>query len=168
MKHITIRPIIAVMKTIILYASKYGATLEIAQRIAKKIGGVVIHDLKQGNIPDLAEFGCVIIGASVYAGMIRKEAKAFVSRNEEILLEKQLGLFLSGMGENGEKEFFEKNFSQNILQGAKATKLLGGIFDPGKANFIERLIMKVVTKQSGLVNSINDDKIEQFVEELKS
>ena len=156
------------MKTIVFYATKYGAAGEIAQRIVNKINGAVIHDLKQGSVPDLATFDCIIIGASVYAGMIRKEAKAFVSQNTSALLEKKLGLFLSGMGESGEKEYFEKNFPPDILQAAKALSFLGGIFNPQKANFIERLIMKVVTKQSGFVSNISDSKIERFVETMKS
>jgi menaquinone-dependent protoporphyrinogen oxidase len=156
-----------IMKTLILYATKYGAAEEIAQRIAKRINGAVIHDLKQSGGPDLAAFDCIIIGTSVYAGMIRKEAKTFAWQNANVLREKKLGLFLSGMGESGEKEYFEKNFPPNLLQSAKAANFLGGVFDPKKANFIERLIMKIVTKQSGYLNNIDDSKIERFVEAMK-
>jgi len=156
------------MKTIIVYATKYGAAGEIAQRISKKIEGAVIHDLKQGAIPDLAAFDCVIIGASVYAGTIRKEAKAFVLQNADTLLQKKLGLFISGMGGSDEKACFEKNFPLGVLQAAKAANFLGGIFDPIKANFMERFIMKIVTKQPGYLSNISDSKIERFVEILKS
>ena len=156
------------MKTIIVYATKYGAAGEIAQRIAKGIDGAVIFDLKQGAVPDLAAFDCIIIGASVYAGSMRKEAKAFVSQNSNVLLGKKLGLFLSGMGTSGGEAYFEKNFPADILQTAKAASLMGGIFNPQKANFIERFIMKLVTKQSGFVDTISDAKIKRFVETMKS
>jgi menaquinone-dependent protoporphyrinogen oxidase len=156
------------MKTIVIYATKYGAAGEIAQRIANKIDGAAVCDLKRGSLPSLAEFDCVIIGSSVYAGMIRKEAKAFLIQNTNILREKKLGLFVSGMGESGEKSYFEKNFPPDILQSAKAASFLGGIFNPDKANFIERFIMKMITKQSRLVNNISDSKIEKFVETMKA
>ena len=154
------------MKTIILYATKHGAAAEIAQRIANKIDGAVIHNLKQ-DIPSLADFDCIIIGSSVYAGMIRKEAKKLLRKNENTLQEKKLGLFLCGIGAGGEKEYFEKNFPSELLQKAKASSFLGGIFDPQKAGVIERFIIKIVTKKTRYINTIDDDKIEPFVRALQ-
>jgi menaquinone-dependent protoporphyrinogen oxidase len=155
------------MKTIVLYATKHGAAEEIARRIAEKIAGAVIHDLKQ-SLPSLTDFDCIIIGSSLYAGMIRKEAKFFLSKNTNLLQEKKLGLFLCGMDTNGEKAHFDSNFSADILQKAKAISFLGGIFDPKKAGIFERLIFKVVTKQNVYTNTINDSKIEQFAESMRA
>ena len=158
------------MKTLILYATKYGAAREIAQRIAGKIDGSVICDLKQDDIPPLGEFDCVILGSSIYAGMIRKEAQTFLSQNADLLREKKTGLFLSGMNPSPEQEnnYFKANFSQDILQAAKIKSVLGGIFDPKKAGFMERFIMKMVAKQSKYTDTISDDKIEKFAEVMKS
>ncbi|MCL2264495.1 MAG: flavodoxin domain-containing protein [Treponema sp.] len=156
------------MKTIILYATKYGAAGEIAWRIAEKTGGAVTYNLKQNPVPSLVEYDCIIFGSSVYAGMIRGEAKTFLSKNADVMQEKKLGLFLCGIGESGEKTYFESNFSQEILQKAKVKSFLGGIFDPKKAGLIERLIIKLVTKKSSYINIIDDEKIEKFAEELKS
>jgi len=149
------------MKTIILYATKHGATAEIAQRIADKIGDATLHDLKQPT-PDLAEYDCVIIGSAVYAGAFRKEAKAFLAQSSNILKTKKLALFASGMSKGESDKVFTENIPTELLQEAKATMLLGGVFDPKKANFAERLIMKVVTKQSGYVDTIDNDKITEF------
>jgi len=154
------------MKTIVIYASKYGAAGNIAQCIADKIDGAVIHDLKQG-FPSISNFDCIIFGSSVYAGMIRKEAKEFMRQNTNALLEKKLGLFLCGIGAEGEKTYFESNFSKNILQKTIVASFLGGIFDPKKAGLIERLIIKAATKQSGYTNTIDNNKIEQLVEAIK-
>jgi len=153
------------MKTLILYASKYGATKEIAQRISQKIGNAVVCDLKNDSIPPLADFDCIIIGSSVYAGSIRKEAKAFAAQNAAGLGEKICGLFLSGFAEdNG---YFTTNFSQNLLDRIRAKGFLGGIFDPKKAGAIERFIIKIVMKQSGYVEKIDDDAIGRFVDTMK-
>ena len=155
------------MKTIVIYATKYGAAGEIARRIADKIGGAVIHDLKQG-VPSLAEFDCVIIGSSIYAGMIRKEAKVFLSKNASTLQGKKIGLFLSGLDASSQKTFFDINFPTDILQAAKTAEFLGGIFDPKKAGMIERFIIKMITKKTRYINIIDDSKIEQFVKAVKS
>ena len=156
------------MKTIILFASKYGAAGEIARRIASRIKDATVHELKRGGNPSLDGFDCVILGSSVYAGMIRKEAKTFLSLNAAALQKKKLGLFLSGMETSGGNKFFETNFPRDILETAKATGFLGGIFDPKKAGLMERLIMKAVAKTSAYGNTIDDEKIEQFVESMKA
>ena len=156
------------MKTIIMYATKYGAAGEIARRIANKIDGAVVHDLKQGNDPSLADFDCVIIGSSLYVGMIRREAKAFLSRNASALRGKKVGLFLCGLESTGGKKCFDANFPPDILQTAKAMSFLGGIFDPGKAGVMDRFMIKMAAKQSKFINTIDDEKIEQFVEAMKA
>ena len=155
------------MKTIIIFATKHGAAGEIARRIANKIDGAVVHDLKQGSTYSLEGFDCVIIGSSLYAGRIRGEAKAFLSQNANALQGKKLGLFLSGLEASQEKTYFDTNFPPDILRTAKAATFLGGIFDPKKAGLMERLVMKVVSKNSAYVNTIDDNKIEQFVKTMK-
>jgi len=156
------------MKTLILFATKHGAAGEIAQQIADKMDNAVIHDLKQKGSPSLDEFDCIIIGSSIYAGMIRKEAKLFLSKNAKILQEKKLGLFLCGMDRNRENEYFSVNFPPELLEKAKITKYLGGIFDPKKTGFLERLIVKTAAKQTDYINSIDENKIRQFAEALEN
>jgi len=157
------------MNTLILYATKHGAAQEIAKRIANQMDGAVLHDLKEGHLPALASFDCVIIGSSLYAGSIRKEAKAFLAQNATQLDGKQVGLFLSALSTGEEaKKVFDTNFPAELLQKAKAVSSLGGIFDPKKANIAERLIMKVVTKQSGYISTVDDEKIRQFVALMKA
>jgi len=156
------------MDTLILYATKHGAAREIAEGIADSMGGAVLHDLKQGGVPALAGFDCVIIGSSLYAGSIRKEAKTFLAQNTDQLGGKKLGLFLSGMAQSDEKKYFTDNFPADLLQQAKAASFLGGIFDPQKANAMERLIMKAVTKQSGYTSTIDAEKIQQFARLLQA
>ena len=154
------------MKTLILYATKHGGTHEVAKRIAKHIDGAVLHNLKQDGIPPIADFDCVILGSSLYVGSIRKEAKLFLKQNADTLKKKRLGLFLCGMQMEEQKQFFTSNFSPDILESAKATAFLGGIFDPKKSGFMERCIMKAVAKMPDYINNLDDEKIELFVKEL--
>ena len=156
------------MKTLILYATKHGATAEIARRIAEQINDTVIHDLKQGDAPSIDGFDCVIIGSAIYAGTIRKEAKKFLNQNADVLCGKKLGLFISGMEASGKEKYFEANVPASIRQAATIASVLGGEFDPKKAGFFERLIMRLVTKQSGYISTIDDDKIKQFAEAIKT
>lgn len=156
------------MKTLILYATKYGATQKIAQCISNNMDSGVLHDLKHKNIPALDQFDCIIIGSSLYAGSIRKEAKEFMSQNLDILQLKKLGLFLSGIEPSNEKTYFDNNFPSAILEIAKVRSFLGGIYNPQKAGILERSIMKIVAKQSGYSNTISKEKIKEFTDNIKT
>ena len=156
------------MKTLVLYASKHGAAFEIAKRIASKFDKAALFDLKQGGVPPIAEFDCVIIGSSIYAGTIRKEAKVFLTQNGDILRGKRLGLFLCGMDSSKEQEYLEANFDPDVLHAATAVGFLGGIFDPEKAGPIERFIMKTVAKQKEYLNTMDDNKISRFAKAMRT
>ena len=156
------------MKTIILYATKHGAAAEIAKRIAAQFDDADVYDLKQGNIPLLDDFERVIIGSSVYAGTFRKEAKTYLAVKADELCEKKLGLFISGMSESESDSMFTSNAPPEVVKAAVVKDILGGIYDPEKSNFFERFIMKIITKQSGRIDKINDDKINRFVEAMKA
>ena len=154
------------MKTLILFATKYGATAVIAQKIADKIQGAALHNLKTKGLPSVADYDCVIIGSSVYAGRIRKEARVFLSKNKNLLVEKKLGFFVSGIGASGGDKFLKDNFPADLLQNARAAAFLGGIFDPQKAGSFERFIIKIITKSSACINIIDDKKIEEFADAM--
>jgi len=154
------------MKTLILYATKHGTTHEIARRIAGQTGDATVHNLKQRGAPALDSFDRIIIGGSIYAGMMRKEAKTFLSRNADVLRRKELGLFLCCLDAYKQKEYFDTNIPSELLQSAKATAFLGGIFDPEKSSFMERFIMKLAAKQPKYINNIDDVEIRSFVERM--
>jgi menaquinone-dependent protoporphyrinogen oxidase len=156
------------MRTLILYATKHGAASEIARRIASLMDGATVHDLKHGGVPPLDGFDCVVVGGSLYAGMVRKEAKEFVLHNAADLRGKKLGLFISGMGGENQEKNFSANYPEETLKTAKAAYFLGGIYDPKKAGFMERFIMKAVAKLSEYTDTIDDKKIAEFVEVLGS
>jgi menaquinone-dependent protoporphyrinogen oxidase len=151
------------MKTLVLYATKRGAAREIAERIARALE-CAAYDLGGGDIPPLEGYDAVVIGGSLYAGMVRKEAKAFAAQNEAALLGKKVGLFLSGLGK-GSEEAFQTNFPKAIVEGAKAKGSMGGIYDPAKCGFGERLIMRLLGKRQ-YTNTISDEAIGVFVKEM--
>ena len=57
------------MKTLILYATKHGATRKIAKLIAQEIPDSVVKDVEESD-PHLPSYDCVILGSSLMAGQI--------------------------------------------------------------------------------------------------
>jgi menaquinone-dependent protoporphyrinogen oxidase len=156
------------MRTLILYATKYGATKQIAEDIAGLMGDSVLFDLKDARPPELDGFDRIIIGSSVYAGSIRKEAKAFLSKNAGALKDKTVGLFLSGMSGGEVEKVFTSNFPADVLAFSKARSFLGGIFDPKKAKTAERLIMKIAIKKSDYTSTVDNEKIKEFAAQVSA
>lgn len=155
------------MKTLILYATKHGATKDIAAKLAKRLNGATTVDLASGTAPAPAGYDCVIIGSSVYAGMLRKEAKEYVKQHADALQKVQLGMFVSGMAPDGIQRFLDSNYPKEVVAHAKSKAMLGGTFDPKKSGFFEKLIMRIILKSSAYKSTIADDKIKQFAEEMR-
>jgi len=158
------------MNTIVLYATKHGASLELARKIASQIGSaklVDLNDIKRVSTLDLSQFDCVIVGSSVYAGQVRPAAKHFVTKNADLLMTKRLGLFIVGLDTKNAELAFASNFPKELRESAQAQLCAGGIFDPEKANFAERRIVKAILKSSDYVDTFDDEKIASFVQELR-
>jgi len=155
------------MNTLIVYASKRGSTREIAERIASYLTADLV-DLSQNATPNLSSYDSVIIGASVYAGGIHKLVKRFITQYADEIQQKSFGLFVGGMSDKEVETYFQENFPKRILQQAKATAFLGGVFDPKTSGAVLRFIMKVAIKQTEYLNTIDDRKIKDFVDEMEA
>ena len=79
------------MKTLIVYATKYGATKQIAEQLAEYLGGADLVDVGKGETASLTEYDCVVLGSPLTAGSIRKEVKAFAQQHAGELGGKRLG-----------------------------------------------------------------------------
>ncbi|MBN1821724.1 MAG: flavodoxin domain-containing protein [Prolixibacteraceae bacterium] len=157
------------MKTLIAYMSTHGCTEKTAIEIKEKLGdNVTLVNLKKDKIPLITEFDQVIIGGSIHAGQIQKRVKEFCSKNLDILITRDLGLYICCM-EEGEKgyEQFQNAFPDELINHAKSTAVLGGEFDFNRMNFIEKLVIKKVAKVNESVSKINHNSIDKFVENMQ-
>lgn len=134
------------MKTLIVYGSKYGTTQKCAQEIAKKISGKVdVVNLKDNKGIDIADYDKVVIGSSVYAGMLRKEVKVFYESNKEILKKKKVAVFLCCMDKEGIEKYLSPVFDEDFRKGLIAKTCCGGEYKFSKMNFLERFMIKMIT-----------------------
>ncbi|MBE0689894.1 MAG: flavodoxin domain-containing protein, partial [Anaerolineae bacterium] len=67
-------------KALIAYASKYGATAEIAERIGQTLreSGLAAEVKPADQVDDVSKYSAVVLGSAVYAGQWRKEAATFL------------------------------------------------------------------------------------------
>jgi menaquinone-dependent protoporphyrinogen oxidase len=85
-------------KVLVAYATKYGATAGIAEKIGEVLAqaGVSVDVLPVNRVKDLDSYGAVVLGSAVYIGRWRKEASRFLKANAKQLSDRPLWIFSSG------------------------------------------------------------------------
>lgn len=156
------------MKTLIAYATKHGTTEKCAHMLKESIGGEIdLVDLGKDSTVSPESYDTVIIGGSVYAGSIRKEVTAFSRKHLETLKKKNIGLFICGLGEGEEAEKeLRASFPAELLENAKAKAAFGGELIFGNLSFLERVIMKKMTKSDQDVSKLHEDVIHDFSDKM--
>jgi menaquinone-dependent protoporphyrinogen oxidase len=157
------------VKTLIIYATRYGCARKAAERLRDLLGeGAAVVDLKTGEVPDLAPFDAVIVGGSIQAGAVQRKLRAFCDERSAELLGKRLGLYLCCMyeGDVARKQLADA-FPEALRAHATATGLFGGELDFEKLSFVARLVVKKVAGVTESVYRYDPAAVERFAEELR-
>lgn len=85
------------MKTAILYLTRDGQTKKIAEHIAAELEGEValisLRDLPQPSAGQLAQFDCIVIGASIRYGHFDPILEQFIRQHHALLNQKKSAFF---------------------------------------------------------------------------
>ena len=144
------------MKILVTYASKYGATAEIAEKISAVLrqSGLQTDILPVDRVRDLTSYQAVILGSGVYIGQWVKAAEVFLQANAEKLAEIPVWLFSSGpTGEGDPAELLDDWRLPTALQPVaerihpRDIAVFHGNIDPEKLNMIERFAIKRIVKK---------------------
>ena len=135
------------MKTLIIYATKYGFTGECVEQLKTKLDGdSTAVNVLTGAVPDINGYDNVIIGGSAYMGQINKKLKEFITQNLTALLQKRVALFVCcGMPDNLE-ETLKNAFPEELQKKAVAVECFGGVLDTGKMKMADKLITSMIKK----------------------
>lgn len=135
------------MKTLILFAGRYGCTRDCADYLKERLGpGTDMLDLKTMGETDLHPYDWIVIGGSIYVGKIQKEVKSFCTRNLKTLLTKKTALFICCTTPEEAENFFKHNFPSPLLEHAEETVNFGGDLRPEKMSFLDRKLAAAVSR----------------------
>lgn len=83
---------------LVAYASKGGATAEIASWIGEALrrGGAAVEVWPADDVRSLEGFDAVVVGGPLYMGKVLKPVPAFLSRHQAALASMPVALFVSG------------------------------------------------------------------------
>ena len=96
------------MKALILYGTRYGATKETSEEIAKMLReenfDVKVVNAQEEKIKDISEYGLVAVGSGVACGRWVNEAEDFLKKFRKEFEHKKLALFVSCVKSIAERE----------------------------------------------------------------
>ncbi|MBL4934094.1 flavodoxin domain-containing protein [Clostridium paridis] len=156
------------MKTLIAYATKHGFTEKCVGILEQSLEGEVQKlDLTKEAETDLSKYDKIIIGGSVYMGQILKEVKTFCTKNLDILKDKRVALFICGMRDGAEAEQeINMAYPKELLETTITKGFFGGEFIFSKLNFLERFIVKKVTKSDKDSSTLSKENIDKFAKNI--
>lgn len=143
---------------LVTYATKHGATAEIAEKIGQvlKEAGLSVDVNSVDKVGDLDAYRAVVLGSAVYAGMWRNEAVDFLEANQNKLAEREVWLFSSGPTGEGDPVELMKGWSFPEAQrpiadriGPRDIAFFHGEIDMDDLNLAEKLIVKGVKAPTG-------------------
>ncbi|MCL4562132.1 MAG: flavodoxin domain-containing protein [Chloroflexi bacterium] len=141
---------------LVTYASRYGATKEIAEKIGEGLSeaGLQAEVVPIDGKRDLNAFRAIILGSAVYIGKWRPEGVEFLKANERALAGRPVWLFSSGpTGEGDPVELVEGQRLPPEVQliadriHPRDIAVFHGFINPAKINLIEKFAIKNVVKK---------------------
>lgn len=149
------------MKTLIVYATKYGCTQKCVEFLKPLLKGDVSVITKNIDRTKLDQYDYIIVGGSVYMGSIQKVIKNFLKHSEKILLKKKLGLFLCCYTPANTEGFLPTIFPQELIEHASYCTSFGGIMDYDKMNFFYRKLFQSLKKIDGFNKGFQEPHIDE-------
>ncbi len=145
-------------RILVTYASKYGSTKEIAEKIVGVLrqNGVQVDLLPVGAARDLSPYGAVILGSAVYVGKWMKSASEFLEEQEGALAARPVWIFSSGPTGQGDAIDLLEGWrlppdQQPLLDRIRprGVTVFHGNIDAARVNWIEKTAVKALKKPFG-------------------
>jgi menaquinone-dependent protoporphyrinogen oxidase len=155
---------------LVAYASKHGATAEIADAIAQELrhAGHTVACNRAEDVSDLAAYDAAVLGSAVYMGRWRRAARRLLQRASKELVARPIWLFSSGPCGQADPSWAAPPGLERRARrlGARGHVVFGGRVPPEPSNFIERAVTQKAPPE--LSDLRNWDVIRGWASEIAS
>ena len=159
------------MKTLIVYATKYGGTRLCAERIAKKLPGeTTLYSIGEGETPALSGFDGVIFGTSVSYGAAAEGREALFEserRGFDAKASRAFSVLRAGCEQKRRRPGGGRLPAQNPRH-ACVIGALGGVVNFDKLRGFDKFLMGLISgdlrrkANTNVVSTLSDARIDQF------
>ena len=145
-------------RILVTYASKHGATAEIARTISDvlAVDGLRVDLLPMDVVSDLSGYEAIVMGSAIYMGRWLKDAVHFLKKYELTLASRPVWLFSSGPSGEGDPVELLDGWRYPILQeelirriNPRDMAVFHGKLDPEELGLFERMVIKGVKAPVG-------------------
>jgi menaquinone-dependent protoporphyrinogen oxidase len=152
------------MKILIAYRTQYGAVRRCAELLRDGLpADVALLDLKDQKKARVDGYDVVLIGGSIYGGLIQREVVSFCSRNREALLSKEVGLFICCLYQDEKaEEQLRSSFPSWLLDHAFARFPLGGMLELESLKPMDRFLVERLGEFRENRDLLRYDKVEEM------
>ncbi|MFJ9365841.1 flavodoxin domain-containing protein [Nocardia sp. NPDC101769] len=137
-------------RILVAYATRYGATEEIAEQIAKTLreSGFDVDCRAMRDLRTIDDYRGVVLGAPFYYGRWPRAARRFLSRFGPTLAHRDVAVFAIGQVEPSRPETEVRSQLDSLLARYDWLKpfgvaLFGGRWEPGALRGLDRLMRKL-------------------------
>jgi menaquinone-dependent protoporphyrinogen oxidase len=128
---------------LVAYATKKGSTREVAEAIARTLGGegLAVSTRPAAEVRDVSDFRGVVLGGALYMGRWHPEARRFLRRHRQALAELPFAVFGMGPLTSEEHDLAGSRAQLDRALGSVpelepvALAVFGGVLDPTKQHF---------------------------------
>ena len=158
------------IRTLVLYNSKYGSTRDVAKIIALVTGPAKYCSVDEFK-PEYKEFEFVVVGSPIYQEKLDPSLIDFVDKNRGWLKEKPLSLFCTCLDKNGGLDQL-RSLEEFIDTNALSLKAIGGRLIMDKLDQEDLSLIKEFLKMMKLpfedMDFYNPEEVVNFSMKLKS
>ena len=135
---------------LVTYATCYGSTKEVAEFIGEQLTKkkIMVDILPCKKVSNVDKYDFIVLGTPYYIGKMLKDARNFITNNQDSLSKKPVAIFALGPIGDTEKETTEAK-DQMINELVQfpwlqpvATEMFGGKYDPETLRFLDKLLTK--------------------------
>ncbi len=154
------------MRTLIVYATKYGTTERCAKLLAEAFHcSVDLANLSKREQPDLHDYNLIVVGSPIYEDRLHPKVQHFCKKNKQILLAGRFACFVcQTKTSSAAQQSYLNNYDAELLQHALTKANFGGEVNWEKLTLADRVLYGKESydeaRRTG--QSIHTDKIKSF------
>jgi menaquinone-dependent protoporphyrinogen oxidase len=156
------------MSVDIVFATRYGSTREVAERIGSKVNAEVrLHDLGESQPTGLEGARAIAIGTPFYAGKVPRQVRRFVRTNRRLLASLPTLLFVTCFYKASRAKMqVAENFPVWLLAHVSDEYYVGGRIVVDQLRPVDRAPVRRIGVTGGEIDTIDAAEIDRIAADL--